>query len=104
VTALCVGSPLAINIKAVLSPFGIGIVLLIFGFHSLAFILGYSLAGVWFNKSDDVKALQRTVSYETGLLLSVNTLVAFYHELISPNRTSLFSPSFYLFSLFRDAK
>ncbi|KAJ3690636.1 hypothetical protein LUZ61_019800 [Rhynchospora tenuis] len=74
VTALCVGSPLAINIKAVLSPFGVGIVLLIFGFHLLAFILGYALAGIWFSKSADVKALQRTISYETGMQSSLLAL------------------------------
>ncbi|KAJ4777100.1 Bile acid sodium symporter [Rhynchospora pubera] len=74
VTALCVGSPLAINIKAVLSPFGVGIVLLIFGFHLMAFILGYGLAGTWFSKSADVKALQRTISYETGMQSSLLAL------------------------------
>ncbi|XP_078173714.1 putative sodium/metabolite cotransporter BASS5, chloroplastic [Carex rostrata] len=74
VTALCVGSPLAINIKAVLSPFGVSIVLLLFGFHLLAFILGFGLAGVWFSKSADVKALQRTVSYETGMQSSLLAL------------------------------
>ncbi|KAF3325065.1 sodium/metabolite cotransporter BASS5 [Carex littledalei] len=74
VTALCVGSPLAINIKAVLSPFGINIVLLLFGFHLLAFILGFGLAGVWFSKSADVKALQRTVSFETGMQSSLLAL------------------------------
>ncbi|KAJ1693205.1 hypothetical protein LUZ63_009903 [Rhynchospora breviuscula] len=74
VTALCVGSPLAINIKALLSPFGVGIVLLIFGFHLMAFILGYGLAGIWFSKSADVKALQRTISYETGMQSSLLAL------------------------------
>jgi len=70
VTALCVGSPLAINIKAVLSPFGLAIVLLLFAFHTSSFVAGYHLAGTWFHKSDDVKALQRTVSFETGDVLS----------------------------------
>lgn len=65
-TALCVGSPLAINIKAVLSPFGLATVLLLFAFHTSSFIAGYHLAGTWFRESADVKALQRTVSFETG--------------------------------------
>jgi hypothetical protein len=69
VTALCVGSPLAINIKAVLSPFGLTIVLLLFAFHTSSFVAGYHLAGTWFRKSDDVKALQRTISFETGDVL-----------------------------------
>jgi predicted Na+-dependent transporter len=66
VTALCVGSPLAINIKAVLSPFGLAIVLLLFAFHASSFVAGYHLTGTWFHKSADVKALQRTISFETG--------------------------------------
>jgi predicted Na+-dependent transporter len=66
VTALCVGSPLAINIKAVLSPFGLATVLLLFAFHTSSFVAGYHLTGIWFHKSADVKALQRTISFETG--------------------------------------
>lgn len=69
VTALCVGSPLAINIKAILSPFGITILLLIIGFHASAFVAGYILAGLAFHKAADVKALQRTLSFTTGLML-----------------------------------
>lgn len=74
VTALCVGSPLAINIKAVLSPFGLTIVLLLFAFHTSSFVAGYHLAGTWFRKSDDVKALQRTISFETGMQSSLLAL------------------------------
>ncbi|XP_008781310.2 probable sodium/metabolite cotransporter BASS5, chloroplastic [Phoenix dactylifera] len=74
VTALCVGSPLAINIGAIMSPFGIAIVLLIFGFHAASFMSGYSLAGVVFQKSADVKALQRTISFETGMQSSLLAL------------------------------
>ncbi|CAD6224174.1 unnamed protein product [Miscanthus lutarioriparius] len=74
VTALCVGSPLAINIKAVLSPFGLAIVLLLFAFHTSSFVAGYHLAGTWFHKSDDVKALQRTISFETGMQSSLLAL------------------------------
>eukprot|EP00268_Persea_americana_P048788 TRINITY_DN5181_c0_g1_i2.p1 TRINITY_DN5181_c0_g1~~TRINITY_DN5181_c0_g1_i2.p1 ORF type:complete len:159 (+),score=23.73 TRINITY_DN5181_c0_g1_i2:565-1041(+) len=71
VTALCVGSPLAINIKAILSPFGITILLLIIGFHASAFVAGYILAGLAFHKAADVKALQRTLSFTTGMQSSL---------------------------------
>ncbi|KAK3132909.1 hypothetical protein QOZ80_6AG0529420 [Eleusine coracana subsp. coracana] len=74
VTALCVGSPLAINIKAVLSPFGLAIVLLLFAFHASSFVAGYHLAGTWFHKSADVKAVQRTISFETGMQSSLLAL------------------------------
>uniref|UniRef100_A0ACD5YDK6 Uncharacterized protein n=1 Tax=Avena sativa TaxID=4498 RepID=A0ACD5YDK6_AVESA len=74
VTALCVGSPLAINIKAVLSPYGLSIVLLLLAFHTTSFVAGYHLAGTWFRKSADVKALQRTISFETGMQSSLLAL------------------------------
>jgi hypothetical protein len=70
VTALCVGSPLTINIKVVLSPFGLTILLLRFSLHTSSFVAGYHLAGTWFIKSDDVKALQRTISFEACEVLS----------------------------------
>ncbi|RLM86170.1 hypothetical protein C2845_PM04G21650 [Panicum miliaceum] len=73
VTALCVGSPLAINIRAVLSPFGLSIVLLLFAFHTSSFVAGYHLAGTWFHKSADVKALQRTISFETVSLAGMQS-------------------------------
>jgi hypothetical protein len=38
-TALCVGSPLTINIKVVLSPFGLTILLLLFSFHTSSFVV-----------------------------------------------------------------
>jgi len=66
VTALCVGAPLAINIDAIMSPFGLALVLLIFGFHASSFLAGYSLTALAFHKAPDVKALQRTMSFETG--------------------------------------
>lgn len=66
VTSLCVGAPLALNIKSVLSPFGVVILLLICAFHVSAFITGYALTGFAFHMAPDVKALQRTLSYETG--------------------------------------
>ncbi|XP_058085504.1 probable sodium/metabolite cotransporter BASS5, chloroplastic isoform X2 [Magnolia sinica] len=74
VTALCVGSPLAINIDAVLSPFGIIILLLIIGFHASSFFAGYILTGLVFQKAPDVKALQRTLSFETGMQSSLLAL------------------------------
>ncbi|KAM0878913.1 hypothetical protein ACQ4PT_034561 [Festuca glaucescens] len=74
VTALCIGSPLAINIKAVLSPYGLSIVLLLLAFHTTSFVAGYHLAGTWFRKSADVKALQRTISFETGMQSSLLAL------------------------------
>ncbi|RWR87558.1 putative sodium/metabolite cotransporter BASS5, chloroplastic isoform X1 [Cinnamomum micranthum f. kanehirae] len=74
VTALCVGSPLAINIKAILSPFGITVLLLIIGFHASAFVAGYILAGLAFHKAPDVKALQRTLSFTTGMQSSLLAL------------------------------
>ncbi|KAK2989148.1 hypothetical protein RJ640_027222 [Escallonia rubra] len=66
VTALCVGAPLAINIKSVMSPSGISILLLVIGFHLSAFTSSYVLSGLAFHDAPDVKALQRTLSYETG--------------------------------------
>ncbi|KAJ6836857.1 putative sodium/metabolite cotransporter BASS5, chloroplastic [Iris pallida] len=74
VTALCVGAPLAINIDAILSPFGVAIVLLIFGFHASAFIAGYTLPVLVFRNATDVKALQRTISFETGMQSSLLAL------------------------------
>nr|XP_023916740.1 probable sodium/metabolite cotransporter BASS5, chloroplastic isoform X1 [Quercus suber]XP_023918013.1 probable sodium/metabolite cotransporter BASS5, chloroplastic isoform X1 [Quercus suber]POF03410.1 putative sodium/metabolite cotransporter bass6, chloroplastic [Quercus suber]POF05232.1 putative sodium/metabolite cotransporter bass6, chloroplastic [Quercus suber] len=74
VTALCVGAPLAINIKSVLSPFGATILLLIVAFHLSAFIAGYIFTGLVFHKAPDVKELQRTLSYETGMQSSLLAL------------------------------
>lgn len=66
VTALCVGSPLAINVSSIISPFGMTILLLILGFHASSFVAGYFLPGIVFHKAPDMKALQRTISFETG--------------------------------------
>ncbi|GMY30140.1 probable sodium/metabolite cotransporter BASS6, chloroplastic isoform X1 [Fagus crenata] len=74
VTALCVGAPLAINIKSVLSPFGATILLLIVAFHLSAFVAGYVFTGLVFHKAPDVKELQRTLSYETGMQSSLLAL------------------------------
>lgn len=69
VTACCVGSPLAFNVKSVLSPFGVTISMLIIAFHFTAFVSGYVLTGLVFHEAADVKALQRTLSFETGYIL-----------------------------------
>ena len=77
-TALCVGAPLAINIKSVLSPFGATIFLLIVAFHLSTFIASYVFTGLVFHKAPDVKELQRTLSYETG------SAIIDYHQNIVP--------------------
>lgn len=86
VTALCVGSPLAINREAIISPFGITILLLIVGFHASGFLAGYILPGLVFQKAPDVKALQRTLSFETGMQSSLLALALanrfFQHPLV----------------------
>lgn len=74
VTALCVGAPLAINIDSVLSPFGASVLFLVIAFHLSAFIAGYSLTGLVFHDAPDAKALQRTLSYETGMQSSLLAL------------------------------
>ena len=79
VTSLCVGAPLAININAVMSPFGLTILLLVIAFHLSAFVLGYVMSGLVFHKAPDVKALQRTLSYETGIVLISHVLFTFMY-------------------------
>lgn len=74
VTALCVGAPLAINIESLVSPSGMSVLLLMIAFHLSAFILGYLLSGIAFHKAPDVKPLQRTLSYETGMQSSLLAL------------------------------
>lgn len=74
VTALCVGAPLAINIDSVVSPFGASVLLLVIAFHLSAFVAGYSITGLVFQNAPDVKALQRTLSYETGMQSSLLAL------------------------------
>ncbi|XP_050376580.1 probable sodium/metabolite cotransporter BASS6, chloroplastic [Argentina anserina] len=74
VTACCVGAPLAINIESVLSPFGLTILLIVTTFHLMAFIAGYFLTGIAFYGAPDVKPLQRTLSYETGMQSSLLAL------------------------------
>lgn len=71
VTALCVGSPLAINISTIRSTFGLAILVPVVGFHALAFAVGYVMAGFAFPKSPDMKGLQRTISFETGMQSSL---------------------------------
>ncbi|MCD7464614.1 putative sodium/metabolite cotransporter bass5, chloroplastic [Datura stramonium] len=74
VTALCVGAPLAINIDSLVSPSGMSVLFLVIAFHLSAFSLGYLLSGLAFHKAPDVKALQRTLSYETGMQSSLLAL------------------------------
>ncbi|KAJ0719976.1 putative Bile acid:sodium symporter/arsenical resistance protein Acr3 [Helianthus annuus] len=71
VTSLCVGAPLAININSVLSPFGLSVLLLVTSFHLSAFILGYAFTGVAFRSEPEVKPLQRTLSCETVVIMSL---------------------------------
>ncbi|ERN13265.1 hypothetical protein AMTR_s00041p00002450 [Amborella trichopoda] len=59
---------------SILSPFGITILLPIVVFHALSFIAGYGLSGLVFRGTPDVKALQRTISYETGMQSSLLAL------------------------------
>ncbi|KAK8520877.1 hypothetical protein V6N13_077009 [Hibiscus sabdariffa] len=73
-TACCIGAPLAININSVLSHFGLTVSLLIVAFHLSAFIAGYFLSGSVFHNAPDVKALQRTLSFETGMQSSLLAL------------------------------
>ncbi|KAG5383951.1 hypothetical protein IGI04_035421 [Brassica rapa subsp. trilocularis] len=72
--ACCLGAPLALNIDSILSPLGATILLLVITFHLLAFVAGYFLTGLFFSKAPDVKALQRTLSYETGMQSSLLAL------------------------------
>ncbi|KAK3429087.1 hypothetical protein EUGRSUZ_E00493 [Eucalyptus grandis] len=74
VTALGVGAPLAINVDSIMSSFGLMILLLIIAFHLSAFVIGYFLPGFFFQKAPDVKALQRTLSFETGMQSSLLAL------------------------------
>ncbi|XP_073047797.1 probable sodium/metabolite cotransporter BASS5, chloroplastic isoform X3 [Primulina eburnea] len=74
VTALCVGAPLAINVVSVMSPHGLSVLLLVIAFHASAFISGFAFTGLVFHDSPDVKALQRTLSFETGMQSSLLAL------------------------------
>ncbi|XP_061357824.1 probable sodium/metabolite cotransporter BASS5, chloroplastic [Gastrolobium bilobum] len=74
VAALSAGAPLALNIESVKSPFGVAILLLVVAFHLSSFIAGYILSGFVLRDSPDVKALQRTISFETGMQSSLLAL------------------------------
>ncbi|KAL3738052.1 hypothetical protein ACJRO7_019561 [Eucalyptus globulus] len=74
VWALCVGAPLAINVNSIMSSLGLMISLLIIAFHLSAFVIGYFLPSFFFQKAPDVKALQRTLSFETGMQSSLLAL------------------------------
>lgn len=66
VASICAGAPLALNVETMKSPLGVAILLLVVAFHLSSFIAGYILSGFVFRDSLDVKALQRTISFETG--------------------------------------
>nr|XP_027193267.1 probable sodium/metabolite cotransporter BASS5, chloroplastic [Cicer arietinum] len=74
VAALSAGAPLALNIDSVKSSFGFAIFLLAVAFHLSSFVAGYILSGFVFRYSPDVKPLQRTISFETGMQSSLLTL------------------------------
>ncbi|CAG7884306.1 unnamed protein product [Brassica rapa] len=57
-----------------MSPFGATILFLVTMFHLSAFLSGYFLTGSVFRNAPDSKALQRTLSYETGNKLKTNSL------------------------------
>ncbi|KAL6501627.1 putative sodium/metabolite cotransporter bass6, chloroplastic [Orobanche gracilis] len=73
-SSLCVGAPLAINVESLMSPYGASVLLLVIAFHLSAFVTGFSLTGLVFCDLPDVKALQRTLSYETGMQSSLLAL------------------------------
>jgi len=70
-TCCCIGSPLAVNIHAIRSPFGLEILLPVVAFHTVAFIVGYKVTEATFPKAADLTALARTISFETGMQSSL---------------------------------
>ncbi|RDX70872.1 putative sodium/metabolite cotransporter BASS5, chloroplastic, partial [Mucuna pruriens] len=74
VAAICAGAPLAFNVETMKSPMGVAILLLVVAFHLSSFIAGYILSGFIFRDSLDAKALQRTISFETGMQSSLLAL------------------------------
>eukprot|EP00271_Cylindrocystis_brebissonii_P002434 TRINITY_DN13059_c0_g1_i2.p1 TRINITY_DN13059_c0_g1~~TRINITY_DN13059_c0_g1_i2.p1 ORF type:complete len:456 (+),score=57.89 TRINITY_DN13059_c0_g1_i2:706-2073(+) len=68
-TALCVGSPLAVNSVAVRSQSGLLVLIPVVLFHALGFLAGYGLAQVVYKK--DGVPLARTLSLETGMQSSL---------------------------------
>ncbi|KAK7406204.1 hypothetical protein VNO78_07824 [Psophocarpus tetragonolobus] len=74
VAAICAGAPLAFNVETMKSPMGVTILLLVVAFHLSAFIAGYILSGFVFRDSLNKKALQRTISFETGMQSSLLAL------------------------------
>ncbi|XP_047168189.1 probable sodium/metabolite cotransporter BASS5, chloroplastic [Vigna umbellata] len=74
VAAICAGAPLALNVETMKSSLGVAILFLVVAFHLSSFIAGYFLSGFVFRDSLDAKALQRTISYETGMQSSLLAL------------------------------
>jgi hypothetical protein len=59
---------LAVNIKAIRSPFGLEILLPVVAFHTAAFVAGYKVTEAVFPDAPDLPALAKTISFETGKL------------------------------------
>ncbi|KAL9328647.1 hypothetical protein ACSQ67_003650 [Phaseolus vulgaris] len=74
VAAICAGAPLAFNVEIMKSSLGVAILFLVVAFHLSSFIAGYFLSGFVFRDFLDAKALQRTISYETGMQSSLLAL------------------------------
>jgi predicted Na+-dependent transporter len=70
-TSCCIGSPLAVNIKAIRSPFGLEILLPVVAFHTAAFVAGYKVTEAVFPDAPDLPALAKTISFETGMQSSL---------------------------------
>eukprot|EP00897_Mesotaenium_endlicherianum_P001216 jgi/Mesen1/1121/ME000123S00305 len=69
-TALCVGSPLAVNIHALRSPLGAAILLPVVLLHAAGFLCGYALGATAFGSAP----LARTLAFETGMQSSLLAL------------------------------
>ena len=67
ITSLCIGSPLAMNVEALKSPFGLAVLLVVIGFHATGFLFGFYLPGVVFWKSSHQRKVQKTISFEIGI-------------------------------------
>ena len=67
ITSLCIGSPLAMNVDALKSPFGLAVLVVVIGFHATGFLFGFYLPGVVFWKSSHQRNMQKTISFEIGI-------------------------------------
>jgi hypothetical protein len=71
VTSLCIGSPLAMNVQALKSPFGLAVLVVVISFHAAGFLVGFHLPRIVLWKSSDQMKVQRTISFETGISVDV---------------------------------